>query len=336
MVVNAALKRRRENILAQLAIAKNTNIELIKKYEEKKLEEHRCEQRIIDKCAEMSTNLQQRMDELIESGSVAATSKKTEKMLEKAHQWSQEMTDRLASILCLQESPEQSRTSLTMPAALTNNNNNTLLDTTIARRQAAAAQLQLAGLSASFYVQQGRKSLSVSIQKSPRTRHLHKNTNNNQNNKSSIDENDVNDENKPMEDVSQMPIDDDVGGEGETTIEQDSNRSPTPPPPPPLPDFYIVEDGLNYTKKGEKKHFTVQNRYGQFKMVRITGVTEPFQCKARVMNMPPHSQMPLSIAFIPTISQRGKSYSCTITLRTRSDDGQDEIVLERSLTGQWV
>ena len=41
------------------------------------------------------------------------------------------------------------------------------------------------------------------------------------------------------------------------------------PTPPPLPDFYVVEDGLNYTKKGEKKHFTVQNRYGQFKMVRI-------------------------------------------------------------------
>lgn len=95
-------------------------------------------------------------------------------MLERAHQWSQEMTDRLASILCLQESPEQSRTSLTMPITINNNNNNnTLLDTTIARRQAAAAQLQLAGLSASFYVQQGRKSLSVSIQKSPRTRHLY-------------------------------------------------------------------------------------------------------------------------------------------------------------------
>jgi hypothetical protein len=89
-------------------------------------------------------------------------------MLEKAHQWSQEMTDRLASILCLQESPERSRASIAMPA--TNNNNNTLLDTTMARRQAAAAQLQMAGLSASFYVQQGRKSLSVSIQKSPRTR----------------------------------------------------------------------------------------------------------------------------------------------------------------------
>ncbi|CAF4402348.1 unnamed protein product, partial [Rotaria magnacalcarata] len=40
MVVNAALKRRRQNTLAQLVIAKNTNIELIKKYEEKKLEEH--------------------------------------------------------------------------------------------------------------------------------------------------------------------------------------------------------------------------------------------------------------------------------------------------------
>jgi hypothetical protein len=30
-----------ENTLAQLVIAKNTNIDLIKKYEEKKLEEHR-------------------------------------------------------------------------------------------------------------------------------------------------------------------------------------------------------------------------------------------------------------------------------------------------------
>lgn len=30
-----------ENTLAQLTIARNTNIELIKKYEEKKLEEHR-------------------------------------------------------------------------------------------------------------------------------------------------------------------------------------------------------------------------------------------------------------------------------------------------------
>ncbi|CAF1024585.1 unnamed protein product [Rotaria sordida] len=334
MVVNAALKRRRQNTLAQLVIAKNTNIELIKKYEENKLEEHRCEQKIIDKCAEMSSNLQQRMDELIASGSVAATSKKTEKMLERAHQWSQEMTDRLATILCLQESPEQSRTSLTMPAAINNNNNNnnTLLDTTIARRQAAAAQLQLAGLSASFYVQQGRKSLSVSIQKSPRTRHLYKNKNNN---KSMIDENDINDENKPMEDVSQMPTDE-MNDEGETTIEPESNRTPTPPPPPPLPDFYIVEDSLNYTKKGEKKHFTVQNRYGQFKMVRISGVTEPFQCKARVMNLPPHSQMPLSIAFLPTIKHRGMKFSCTITLRTSSDDGQDDILLERSLTGQWL
>jgi len=91
-------------------------------------------------------------------------------MLDKAHHWSQEMTDRLASILSLQDSPQHSRVSLTMPMA---NNNNTLLDTTMARRQAAAAQLQLAGLSASFYVQQGRKSLSVSIQKSPRTRHLY-------------------------------------------------------------------------------------------------------------------------------------------------------------------
>ncbi|CAF3350147.1 unnamed protein product [Rotaria socialis] len=328
MVVNAALKRRRQNTLAQLVIAKNTNIELIKKYEEKKLEEHRCEQNIIDKCAEMSSNLQQRMDELIASGSVAATSKKTEKMLERAHLWSQEMTDRLASILCLQESPEQSRTSLTMPAAV--NNNNTLLDTTLARRQAAAAQLQLAGLSASFYVQQGRKSLSVSIQKSPRTRHLYKNKNNN--NKSMIDENDINDENKPMDDISQMPVDE-TNTEGETTIEAESNRAPTPPP---LPDFYVVEEGLNYTKKGEKKHFTVQNRYGQFKMVRISGVTEPFQCKARVMNLPPHSQMPLSIAFLPTIKQRGMKFSCTITLRTPSDDGQDDILLERSLTGQWL
>jgi hypothetical protein len=30
-----------ENTLAQLVIAKNTNIDLIKKYEEKKLEEHK-------------------------------------------------------------------------------------------------------------------------------------------------------------------------------------------------------------------------------------------------------------------------------------------------------
>ncbi len=72
--------------------------------------------------------------------------------------------------------------------------------------------------------------------------------------------------------------------EGETTMESESNRTydffffcfsrrlndfvlSNSPIPPPLPDFYIVEDGLNYTKKGEKKHFTVQNRYGQFKMV---------------------------------------------------------------------
>lgn len=33
---------------------------------------NRCEQNIIEKCAEMSGNLQQRMDELIASGSVAA------------------------------------------------------------------------------------------------------------------------------------------------------------------------------------------------------------------------------------------------------------------------
>ena len=45
--------------------------------------------------------------------------------------------------------------------------------------------------------------------------------------------------------------------------------------------------------------------------------------------------MPLSIAFLPSVNQRGKVYSCNITLRTRSDDGQEEIVLERSLTGQW-
>jgi len=330
MVVNSALKRRRDNILAQLVLAKNTNIDLIKKFEEKKLEEHKCEQKIIDKCAEMSSNLQQRMDELIASGSVAATSKKTEKMLDKAHHWSQEMTDRLASILSLQDSPQHSRVSLTMPMA---NNNNTLLDTTMARRQAAAAQLQLAGLSASFYVQQGRKSLSVSIQKSPRTRHLHKNHHNNNNNQSMIDENDINDENKPMEDVSQMPMDDEMNDQGETTMQAEANKTPIPPP---LPDFYIVEDGLNYTKKGEKKHFTVQNRYGQFKMVRISGVAAPFQCKARVMNMPPHSQMPLSIAFLPTPQQRGMEFSCTITLRTPSEDGQDTIVLERSLTGQWL
>lgn len=73
--------------------------------------------------------------------------------------------------------------------------------------------------------------------------------------------------------------------EGETTMASESDRTYdkefcfskdhamnfvlSRPIPPPLPDFYIVEDGLQYTKKGEKKHFTVQNRYGQFKMVII-------------------------------------------------------------------
>jgi hypothetical protein len=46
--------------------------------------------------------------------------------------------------------------------------------------------------------------------------------------------------------------------------------------------------------------------------------------------------MPLSIAFFPTINQRGMKHSCTITLRTPSDNGQDDILLERSLTGQWL
>jgi hypothetical protein len=46
--------------------------------------------------------------------------------------------------------------------------------------------------------------------------------------------------------------------------------------------------------------------------------------------------MPLSIAFLPTIKQRGMTFSCTIKLRTPSDDGQDDIFLERSLTGQWL
>ncbi|CAF4829934.1 unnamed protein product, partial [Rotaria magnacalcarata] len=50
----------------------------------------------------------------------------------------------------------------------------------------------------------------------------------------------------------------------------------------------------------------------------------------------PHSQMPLSIAFLPTIKQRGMKFSCTITLRTPSDDRQDDILLERSLAGQWL
>ena len=49
----------------------------------------------------------------------------------------------------------------------------------------------------------------------------------------------------------------------------------------------------------------------------------------------PHSQMPLSIAFLPTPEQRGMEFSCTITLRTPSEDGQDQILLERSLIGQW-
>jgi hypothetical protein len=46
--------------------------------------------------------------------------------------------------------------------------------------------------------------------------------------------------------------------------------------------------------------------------------------------------MPLSIAFLPTLKHRGMEFSCKITLRTRSDDGQDDILLERSLTGQWL
>jgi len=46
--------------------------------------------------------------------------------------------------------------------------------------------------------------------------------------------------------------------------------------------------------------------------------------------------MPLSIAFLPKLNQRGMKYSCTITLRTPSDNGQGDIVLERSLTGQWL
>ena len=45
--------------------------------------------------------------------------------------------------------------------------------------------------------------------------------------------------------------------------------------------------------------------------------------------------MPLSIAFLPTPEQRGMEFSCTITLRTPSEDGQDQILLERSLIGQW-
>jgi len=248
MVINASLKRRRQDTLTQLVTAKNTNVELIKAYEEKKAEEHRCEQTIIDKCAEMSSSLQQRMDELIATGSVAATSKKTEKMLEKAHQWSQEMTERLASILSLQESPERTRSSI----VLTNANN--LLDTTMARRQAAANtanQLQLAGLSNSFYVQQGRKSLSVSIQKSPRTRALHKN-----NNQSITEE----DEQKQIETTNSTPsmAVDNITDETEVTMEeeeQEQEPTRTPTPPPPLPDMHVVEDKLIFTKKGEKKTF---------------------------------------------------------------------------------
>lgn len=45
----------------------------------------------------------------------------------------------------------------------------------------------------------------------------------------------------------------------------------SPTPPPPLPDFHIVEEGLTFAKKGEKKHFTVQNRHAQFKMVNPIG-----------------------------------------------------------------
>ena len=46
--------------------------------------------------------------------------------------------------------------------------------------------------------------------------------------------------------------------------------------------------------------------------------------------------MPLSIAFLPTPDQRGIEFSCTITLRTPSEDGQGQILLERSLSGQWL
>jgi hypothetical protein len=46
--------------------------------------------------------------------------------------------------------------------------------------------------------------------------------------------------------------------------------------------------------------------------------------------------MPLSISFLPKPHQRGMKFSCTITLRTPSEDGQDNILLERSLTGQWL
>lgn len=44
-----------------------------------------------------------------------------------------------------------------------------------------------------------------------------------------IDENDINNENKPIENISQMEHgdddDEDVPDEGETTIEQESNRT---------------------------------------------------------------------------------------------------------------
>lgn len=40
-----------------------------------------------------------------------------------------------------------------------------------------------------------------------------------------IDENDINDENKPMEDISQMEPVDDMADEGETTMESESNRA---------------------------------------------------------------------------------------------------------------
>ena len=49
----------------------------------------------------------------------------------------------------------------------------------------------------------------------------------------------------------------------------------------------------------------------------------------------PHSQMPLSIAFLPTPQQRGMKFNSTITLRTPSDNGQEDLVLQRSLHGQF-
>lgn len=54
------------------------------------------------------------------------------------------------------------------------------------------------------------------------------------------------------------------------------------------------------------------------------------------LSISPHSQMPLSIAFLPNLKQRGMTFHSTITLRTRSDNGEEEIVLQRSLTGQWL